>query len=248
MYVILPKSRKSVNRTFFKFLVFLEILQGNAKITPVSTLLHFLIHLDEHINGIIQNYGVWTYLIVFIIIFCETGLVATPFLPGDSLLFVLGALSTGGSLNIAWLAGLLSIAAILGDSVNYWIGHRLAPRVFAKENSRFLKKEYLERTHRFYEKYGGKTIIIARFVPIIRTFAPFLAGVGSMSYRKFLLYNIVGGILWINLFLSAGYFFGNLPAVKNNFTLVIFAIIVLSLVPVVLEYFKHRRPPKQNNN
>ena len=207
----------------------------------IKSLLDFFIHLDHHLGTIIQNYGTWTYLIVFLIIFCETGLVVTPFLPGDSLLFALGTFAAIGSLNIVWLIVLLSTAAILGDSVNYWIGHLLAPRVFRNENIRFIKREYLERTQAFYAKYGGKTIIIARFVPIIRTFAPFLAGVGSMSYGRFLIYNVAGGVLWVCLFVPAGYFFGNLPIVRKNFTLVIFAIIIISILPAVIEYLRHKK-------
>lgn len=201
----------------------------------------FFIHLDHHINELLSRYGEWTYLIVFFIIFCETGLVVTPVLPGDSLLFVLGALASSGTvLNIQWLFILLSAAAILGDSLNYFIGHLLAPKVFRREKMRFVKEEYLEQARVFFEKYGGKTIIIARFIPIVRTFAPFLAGVGAMRYLKFLLYNIIGGILWITLFLSAGFFFGNMPAVRKNFTLVIFAIIILSILPGIWEYGRER--------
>lgn len=198
----------------------------------------FFIHLDHHINLVIEKYGTGTYLIVFLIIFCETGFVVTPFLPGDSLLFVLGALAAEGPLKIDLLIGLLALAAILGDTVNYWIGHMLAPRIFRKENIRFLKQEYLDRTHQFFEKYGGKTIIIARFVPMIRTFAPFLAGVGNMTYGKFLLYNVVGGILWVTSFVLGGYIFGNMPVVKKNFTLVVFVIIIISVIPAVIEFVK----------
>ncbi len=208
-------------------------------------LLDFFIHLDHHMNQVIQNYGIWTYLIVFCIIFAETGFVVTPFLPGDSLLFVLGALAaSGGPLEVKWLIILLTTAAVLGDTVNYGIGHLLAPQVFRKENIRFLKKEYLERTHNFFEKYGGKTIIIARFVPIIRTFAPFLAGVGSMTYGRFFLYNVTGGVLWIVSFVSGGYFFGNLPWVKKNFILVVFVIIIISILPAVIESRRHRQTVK----
>jgi membrane-associated protein len=189
----------------------------------------------------IQSFGGWAYLIVFLVIFCETGLVVTPILPGDSLLFGLGAIAAMGALKVEWLFVMLSIAAIAGDTVNYMIGHYVGPRVFARESGRFLKKEYLERTHRFYEKYGGKTIVIARFVPIIRTFAPFVAGIGSMTYSRFIVYNIVGGISWIALFIFGGYYFGNLSIVKRNFTLVIFAIIFISILPGVIEYVRQRR-------
>jgi membrane-associated protein len=198
------------------------------------------LHLDEHLNDIFMQYGTWTYAILFLIIFCETGLVVTPFLPGDSLLFAVGALAAGGGLDIGVLFALLSVAAILGDTVNYWIGNYIGPRAFSG-NVRFLKKEYLERTHRFYEKHGGKTIIFARFMPIIRTFAPFVAGVGSMTYGRFFTYNIVGGIVWVAGFLFAGYFFGNIPAVKHNFTLVILGIIAVSIIPPIIEVLKHRR-------
>jgi membrane-associated protein len=203
-----------------------------------------LLHLDKYINVVIQDYGQWTYLILFLIVFCETGLVVTPFLPGDSLLFVAGTFAALGSLNLTWLLVILTVAAILGDTINYWIGNYIGPRVFQMENSRIFKKEYLDRTHQFYEKYGPITIVIGRFVPIIRTFAPFLAGVGSMTYGKFLTYNVAGGILWIVLFTLAGYFFGNLPFVKNNFTAVIFAIIIISVMPTVIEYFRQRKAAK----
>ncbi len=208
-------------------------------------IIDFFVHLDHHINEILKDYGTWTYLIVFIIIFCETGLVVTPFLPGDSLLFVLGALASSGPLQIKWLLIILISAAILGDTVNYWMGHLLAPRVFHKENIKFLNEEYLLRTKKFFEKYGGKTIIIARFVPIIRTFAPFLAGVGNMTYGRFLLYNVTGGILWVSVFVLGGYFFGNLPIVKRNFTLVVFAIIVISIIPAINEYLQHKSATKK---
>ena len=204
-----------------------------------------LLHLDKYINVVIQDYGQWTYLILFIIIFCETGLVVTPFLPGDSLLFVAGAFAALGSLNLVWVLVLLSVAAILGDTINYWVGNFIGPKVFQMQNSRIFKKEYLDRTHQFYEKYGPITIVIGRFVPIIRTFAPFLAGVGSMTYGKFLTYNVVGGLLWIFSFTLGGYFFGNLPFVKKNFTLVIFAIIIISVMPTVIEYFRQRKAAKK---
>ncbi len=202
-----------------------------------------LLHLDEYLSVVIADYGVGTYAILFAIIFAETGFVVTPFLPGDSLIFAAGAFSGLGLLNPLLLFGLLSVAAIVGDSVNYAIGHAIGPRVF-REDVRFLKREYLERTHAFYEKYGGKTIIIARFVPIIRTFAPFVAGVGAMTYRKFILYNVAGGLLWVGLFTALGYFFGNIPAVQENFTLVIIAIVFISLLPPIIEYVRHRLAQK----
>lgn len=198
------------------------------------------LHLDKHLNVIIQNYGVWTYMILFLIIFCETGLVVTPILPGDSLLFAAGAFAAMGSLDPYLLFVLLTVAAVAGDTLNYGIGHFLGPKVFQREDSRFLKREYLDRTHAFYEKHGGKTIIIARFMPIIRTFAPFVAGVGSMTYLSFLAYNVIGGILWIAIFIFGGYMFGNIPAVKHNFTLVIFAIIFVSILPGIIEFLRHR--------
>lgn len=199
------------------------------------------IHLDKHISLVLQMFGGWTYLIVFLIIFCETGLVVTPILPGDSLLFGLGTFAAKGDLDPWLLIVLLSIAAILGDTVNYAVGKFVGPKIFHKDDVRFFKKEYLDRTHRFYEKHGGKTIIIARFIPIIRTFAPFVAGIGAMTYTRFIIYNIVGGITWISSFVLGGYYFGNLPFVKNNFTLVIIAIIIISVLPGVFEYIRHRR-------
>lgn len=201
----------------------------------------FFLHLDKYLDQIIQMFGVWAYVIMFLVIFCETGLVVTPILPGDSLLFALGALAAQGTLNIEILLVSLCVAAVLGDTVNYSIGKFLGPRVFHYPDSRFFKKEYLVRTHQFYEKHGGKTIIIARFIPIIRTFAPFVAGIGTMSYFRFITYNIVGGISWICIFLLAGYFFGGIPVVKRNFTLVIIAIIIISVLPGVFEYWRQRR-------
>ena len=203
----------------------------------IQNFIDFFMHLDKNLAFIIQSYGTFTYVLLFLMIFCETGLVITPFLPGDSLLFAAGALAATGMLNIFFLFILLSLAAILGDSINYFIGNIIGPRVFHEKN-RFLKKEYLTKTQNFYEKYGGKTIIIARFIPIIRTFAPFVAGIGKMKYKKFLAYNVVGGILWVSLFLFAGYFFGTLPFVKNNFSLVIIAIIIISIIPALVEYLR----------
>jgi membrane-associated protein len=205
----------------------------------------FFLHLDRHLAEVIQAYGTWTYVLLFTIVFLETGLVVTPILPGDSLLFAAGSFAALGALDVSVLFVLLSAAAILGDTVNYAIGHYLGPKVFHYERSRFFNPEHLRKTHQFYEKYGGKTIIIARFVPIVRTFAPFVAGIGSMTYWRFLAYNVVGGILWVAVCLFAGYFFGNLPVVKNNFSLVIVAIVVLSVMPAVVEYARHRREAKR---
>jgi membrane-associated protein len=198
--------------------------------------LHVFLHVDEYLHQIVTQMGVWTYVLLFIVIFCETGLVVTPFLPGDSLLFAAGAVAAiVPELNIWVLLVVLSAAAILGDTVNYWIGHWIGPRAFSGR-VRFLKKEYLDRTHAFYEKHGGKTIILARFVPIVRTFAPFVAGVGAMTYSKFITYNVVGGVLWVFLFTLLGYFFGNLPFVQHNFEFVVIAIIGISVVPMIWEF------------
>lgn len=201
----------------------------------------FFLHLDEYLGIIIRAVGPLTYLILFAIIFVETGFVIMPFLPGDSLLFIAGALSGTGHLNVFLVYISLLVAAILGDTVNYWIGHHIGPRVFKKENSRIFKKEYLERTREFYEKHGGKTIILARFIPIIRTFAPFMAGIGKMHYGTFLLYNVTGGFIWVTLFVWGGYFFGGLPIIKENFHYSVFVIIALSLVPILIEYISHKR-------
>ena len=202
--------------------------------------LDILLHLDTYLDIMIQTLGIWSYVIIFLIIFCETGLVVTPVLPGDSLLFAIGTFAALGSFDIVMVLILLTIAAIAGDTVNYWIGNYLGPKVFHYEDSRFFKKKHLERTHQFYEKHGGKTIIIARFIPIIRTFAPFVAGIGRMTYSKFLSYNVVGGILWIFSLTLAGYFFGNIPVVRNNFSLVIMAIVVISVIPGFIEYLRQR--------
>jgi membrane-associated protein len=206
----------------------------------VTTFVDLFMHLDKHLGGIIQQYGVWTYLLLFFVIFCETGLVVTPLLPGDSLLFAAGTFAALGSLKVEWLYILLSVAAVGGDTVNYWIGHCVGPKVFSKEDVRFLNKEYLDRTHRFYEKHGGKTIILARFIPVIRTFAPFVAGIGRMTYGHFISYNVFGGLAWIAVFLFGGYYFGNIPVVRNNFTLVILAIIFISVLPAVIEFLNQR--------
>ena len=207
-------------------------------------LFDFILHFDEHLANIIDLFGVFTYVILFFIIFAETGLVVTPFLPGDSLLFVVGTLAGSGFLNIWIVYFSLLIAAILGDTVNYWIGHHLGNRVFSKENSRLFNKAYLEKTREFYEKHGGKTIILARFLPIIRTFAPFVAGIGSMNYRRFLAYNVIGGIVWVVLFVTAGYSLGKFGWVKNNLSLILLGIIILSIMPIVVEVWRNKRQAK----
>jgi membrane-associated protein len=208
----------------------------------IKYLIDLFLHLDKHLSAIIQSYGTWTYFLLFLVIFMETGFVVTPFLPGDSLLFAAGTFASpalGSSLNIWVLWALLCVAAVAGDTANYWIGHFIGPRAFSGE-IRFLKKQYLDRTHAFYERYGGKTIVLARFVPIIRTFAPFVAGVGAMSYGRFISYNLVGGIAWVSLFTWGGYFFGTLPFVQNNFSFVVLAIIFISVLPAVIEVIKER--------
>jgi len=207
----------------------------------IKTLLELFLHIDKHLNTVIQSYGAWTYALLFGIIFCETGLVVTPFLPGDSLLFAAGTFAASGSLDIGRLIAVLWIAAVAGDAVNYWIGHRVGPKVFHKKDSRWFKAEHLQRTHDFYERYGGKTIIIARFVPIIRTFAPFVAGIGRMTYWRFASYNVIGGLSWVLVCSGAGFLFGNVPVVQRNFSLVILAIIIISVLPAVFEYLRERR-------
>lgn len=206
----------------------------------IRYLIDFILHLDQHLGELIAKYGTGTYVILALIVFAETGLVVMPLLPGDSLLFAAGAFAGLGSLDPWVLFGLLSAMAIVGDTVNYWVGSWIGPRAFSGE-IRWLKKEYLDRTHAFFERHGGKTIILARFVPIIRTFAPFVAGVGTMSYSRFLTYNVVGGVVWVGLFVWAGYFFGNLPVVRENFGMVIGAIIVISVLPMVIEVIRMKR-------
>jgi len=211
----------------------------------LATLVDLLVHLDRHLVWVVENYGVWIYALLFLIVFCETGLVVTPFLPGDSLLFVAGTLAAAGAMDVHWVVLLLIAAAILGDTVNYWIGKAVGPRVFHEENARFFRKEYLDRTHRFYERHGGKTIVIARFVPILRTFAPFVAGIGTMEYGRFLFYNVTGAVLWVVSLTYAGYYFGNLPWVKANLTLVILGIVLLSISPGIFEYLRQRAAARQ---
>jgi membrane-associated protein len=206
----------------------------------VKKLIDFVLHIDRHLADVIAQYGVWTYAVLFVIIFAETGFVVTPFLPGDSLLFAAGAFSakpeTG--LNVHLMAFLLFIAAIIGDTVNYWLGSKIGPAVFKREDSIFLRRKHLDRAHAFFEKYGGRAIILARFVPIVRTFVPFIAGVGKMTYSRFLLFNVVGAFIWIYFFTYAGFIFGNQPFVQKNFKLVILAIIFLSVVPIVYEVWR----------
>lgn len=205
-------------------------------------LIDFILNIDRHLYVLSSEYGLWVYGILFLIIFCETGLVVMPFLPGDSLLFAAGTLASfeDSQLSPHVLFFGLCIAGILGDSVNYWIGKKTGPKVFTSQESRFFKREYLDKTHAFYLKYGAKTIIIARFIPIIRTFAPFVAGIGTMPYRTFITYNIIGAILWVGIFIYSGFYFGQLPMIQQNFKLVILAIIILSITPPIIEYLKHR--------
>ena len=202
----------------------------------LQQLLYVFLHVDEYLHQIVVQLGVWTYVLLFVVIFAETGLVVTPFLPGDSLLFAAGAVAAfAPELNVVVLLVVLSVAAILGDTVNYWIGHWVGPRAFSGK-VRFLKKEHLDKTHVFYEKHGGKTIILARFIPIVRTFAPFVAGVGAMTYSYFIIYNVVGGIAWVTAFTLLGYFFGNVPFVQKNFEFVVVAIVLISVLPMIYEY------------
>lgn len=206
----------------------------------ISSFFGLLTHLDQHLLSLLQNYGGWIYLILFLIIFCETGLVVTPFLPGDSLLFVTGTLAATGALNVQGVAVLLMAASFSGDNSNYWIGRYLGPKVLRKEQSRFFNRSYLEKTQRFYEKHGGKTILVARFIPIIRTFAPFVAGIGRMRYLRFVLYSLGGSVFWISFFVFGGFYFGNVPLVKQNLTAFIFLIIFVSILPGVVEFLRRR--------
>jgi membrane-associated protein len=199
-----------------------------------------ILHIDKYLGVLIQTYGTVTYLILFTIVFCETGLVVTPFLPGDSLLFAAGTFAAIGALNVYALFAVLVAAAIIGDNTNYWIGYHIGPKVFSRENVRFLNKKHIEKTHQFYEKYGTKTIIMARFIPIIRTFSPFVAGLGSMEYSRFLPFDILGGILWVGICVFSGFFFGNIPIVRQNFSIVIFAIIFISILPAAIQLVKSK--------
>jgi len=207
----------------------------------ITHIIDLFLHLDTHLAELVANYGAWIYALLFLIIFCETGLVILPFLPGDSLLFVAGTLAGAALLDPNVLAASLIIAAILGDALNYAIGRRVGPAVFESGWSRFLKREHLLRTQHFYEKHGGKTVVLARFIPIIRTFAPFVAGIGRMSYGRFLRFNAFGALLWVTLFVYGGYLFGNIPAIKHNLSLVILGIIILSITPGIIEYLRHRK-------
>lgn len=213
----------------------------------IHFIIDFILHIDVHLAELVAQYGVWIYAILFLILFCETGLVVTPFLPGDSLLFVAGALAAlpGNDLNVHLLAALLVAAAILGDAVNYTIGRLFGEKLFSNPDSKIFRRSYLDKTHAFYERHGGKTIILARFVPIVRTFAPFVAGMGHMSYRHFALFNVSGALAWVLLFTYAGYLFGDLPVVQENLKLLIVAIILVSVLPGVIEIWRHRRQNRQ---
>jgi membrane-associated protein len=207
----------------------------------VGELVSIVLHLDQHLDRLIPQYGVWVYGLLFLIVFCETGLVVTPFLPGDSLLFAVGTIAARGSLDVWWAAGLLAVAAISGDAVNYWVGHFLGEELLRPGRRwRLIRQEHVDRTHAFYERHGAKTIVLARFVPIIRTFAPFVAGFGRMTYARFTAYNVAGGLLWIVLFVVGGYYFGNIPVVKNNFGLAIIAIILISFIPMAVAFLRER--------
>ena len=209
-----------------------------------SFIIDFVLHVDRHLESLTTNYGVWVYAILFVIVFCETGLVVTPFLPGDSLLFVAGTLAGAAMLDPLLLSAVLIAAAILGDSLNYAIGRKVGPAIYKRPDSRFIKQAHLQKTQQFFAKHGGKAIIIARFVPIIRTFAPFVAGIGSMNYRRFLAYNVIGGIVWVVLFVTAGYSLGKFGWVKNNLSLILLGIIILSIMPIVVEVWRNKRQAK----
>lgn len=213
----------------------------------LHTLIDYLLHIEFHLDYLIQNYHEFTYVILFLIIFCETGVVVLPFLPGDSLLFAIGAFAARGSFDVVTISVVLFLAAVLGDSVNYAIGKFVGPKIFDKEDSKLLNKKHLEKARSFYEKYGAKTIIIARFIPIVRTFAPFVAGIGEMTYKKFMTYNVIGAFVWVFSFIPLGYFFGNLPFVQKNFKLVIIAIIIISILPAIIEIIKEKRRLAKNS-
>ncbi|OVZ80421.1 DedA family protein [Yersinia intermedia] len=216
----------------------------------IRFVIDFILHIDVHLAELVAQYGIWVYAILFLILFCETGLVVTPFLPGDSLLFVAGALASlpSNDINVHVMVALMVTAAILGDAVNYTIGRVFGEKLFSNPDSKIFRRSYLEKTHEFYEKHGGKAIVLARFVPIIRTFAPFVAGMGKMSYRHFAAYNVIGALVWVLLFTYAGYLFGNVPIVQNNLKLLIVAIIVVSILPGVFEVWRHRRAQSRQKN
>ena len=216
-------------------------LLGHTGLDLLTAFIDIVLHLDAHLLALTQQYGVWVYAILFLIIYCETGLVVTPFLPGDSLLFVAGALCGMGSLQLGLLTPLLILAAFGGDNTNYWIGRLLGLRLLNRANAKLIRREHLDKTHAFYEKHGGKTILFARFLPVIRTFAPFVAGIGMMRYRLFVLFSALGGMVWITFFTVGGYFFGNIPVIKNNLTLMVIGIIFISLLPAVREFIRHHR-------
>jgi Uncharacterized membrane-associated protein len=215
--------------------------QTEIRMSWIKKLIDVILHLDRYLNVIIQSYGNWTYALIFIIIFCETGLVVTPFLPGDSILFATGALAANGTMKLITLFLVFYSAAVIGDTVNYHIGKKIGNKIFEKDNLKYINKDYLKKAHVFYEKHGSMTIVVGRFVPIIRTFVPFIAGVGEMKYSKFIVYNMLGGLMWVALFLFGGFFFGNLPIVKDNFSYVLIAIIFISLLPGVFVFIKEKR-------
>lgn len=212
----------------------------------VKDLIEFIFHIDKHLASLIQNFGSWSYLVLFAIIFAETGLVVTPFLPGDSLLFAAGAFSAKGAFDVWKLSGILVAAAIIGDSVNYAVGKAIGDNMHKWKDSKFFKKEYLDRTHAFYEKHGGKTIILARFIPIVRTFAPFVAGAGAMTYLHFFIYNVTGAVLWVAIFVGGGFYFGNAPVVKEHFSIVVFVIVFLSVLPAAFEVWRHKAAKRRS--
>lgn len=206
----------------------------------IKMLIRMLLHVDEYLNVMVQNYGIWTYSIIFLIIFCETGLVVTPFLPGDSILFTVGALASTGSLKLLPLFLIFYLAAILGDTVNYFIGKKIGHSIFQKENIKYINKKYLKKAHDFYKNHGSMTIVLGRFIPIIRTFVPFVAGIGEMNYSKFIIYNMIGGVLWVTVFLGGGYLFGGLPFVKQHFSYIVIAILIISIIPAVITIIKEK--------
>ncbi|EGZ46392.1 DedA family membrane protein [Neisseria wadsworthii 9715] len=257
MYVVLTNSRKRVRLSesiwqaeglALKCADFCKILNTlhHREYIVIATVIDFILHIDQHLQALSADYGPWIYAILFLIVFCETGLVVTPFLPGDSLLFAAGGIAAVGGMNIHLMVLLLLIAAIVGDAVNFMIGKYFGAKLFANPDSKIFKRSYLDKTHQFYQKYGGKTIIIARFVPIVRTFAPFVAGMAHMNYARFIRFNIIGAVLWVVLFSYAGYFFANIPVVKNNLGLVLGAIIVVSVMPAVIEVVRARMAAKKS--